>query len=372
MSVHQLAVDVMNQTPITIIDVRSTEQYDNWKIDKDPISVVHIPITSLTSDKAHVQDELLEKKVLVVGMNEADSKQAAGEVEDHLSIECFFLAGGINEWHDYVEPIKVGTLSDGGEIYQFVRLGKGCLSYMVISQAMALVVDPIANIQPYLDFAEDNGFTIAHVVDTHLHGDHISGASMIADEMEVTYYISSIDAQGAEIPYESLTPHSFIEVGNTNIPVEVIATPGHTQGSISLLIDEHYLLMGDTMFADGVGRPTIEKDGESVIHQLYETLYSRLRHLPEDCMTFPAHFSHLSDLNTEGFFGGALKELISSNSLLQKNAKNEFIQSINTNIEEEPTSHQAIRNANLGLSHPDEKERMSLELGPNRCSITES
>ena len=60
-------------------------------------------------------------------------------------------------WSEHLEPVKIGDLKDGGEIYQFVRLGKGCLSYMVISNGEAAVIDSTRMTDIYVDFAESIG-----------------------------------------------------------------------------------------------------------------------------------------------------------------------------------------------------------------------
>src|SRR5699024_5950355 len=85
------------------------------------------------------------------------------------------LQNGMRSWSEHLEPIKIGDLSNGGAIYQFVRLGKGCLSYLVEVGNEAIVIDPVRTIEPILDFAKERGLTIKHVLDTHLHADHISG-----------------------------------------------------------------------------------------------------------------------------------------------------------------------------------------------------
>ena len=75
-----------------------------------------------------------------------------------------------------------GNLKDGGEMYQFVRIGKGCLSYMVISNGEAAIIDAVRFTDVFTNFAKEKGVEIKHVFDTHLHADHISGGRHIAAE----------------------------------------------------------------------------------------------------------------------------------------------------------------------------------------------
>ena len=93
--------------------------------------------------------------------------------------EVAYLEGGMKSWSMYLEPIKVGDLDHGGELYQFVRLGKGCLSYMVISDGEAAIIDAVRFTDVFTNFAKEKGVEIKHVFDTHLHADHISGGRHI-------------------------------------------------------------------------------------------------------------------------------------------------------------------------------------------------
>ena len=104
----------------------------------------------------------------------------------------------------YLEPIKVGDLTDGGEIYQFVRLGKGCLSYMVISEGEAAIIDAVRFTDVFTNFAKEKSVEIKHVFDTHLHADHISGGRHIAAETGATYYLPPKDAEEVVFDYTPL------------------------------------------------------------------------------------------------------------------------------------------------------------------------
>ena len=86
-----------------------------------------------------------------------------------------YLQGGMKAWSEHLEPVKIGDLSGGGELYQFVRMGKGCLSYMIVSNGEAAVVDAARMTEIYIDFAKKHDVSVTHVLDTHLHADHISG-----------------------------------------------------------------------------------------------------------------------------------------------------------------------------------------------------
>src|SRR5699024_11916301 len=96
-------------------------------------------------------------------------------------------------WSEHLEPMKIGDLSVGGALYQFLRIGKGCLSYMIISNGEAAVIDPVRMTDTYKDFAEENNAAIRTVLDTHLHADHISGGKTLADQSNAAYYFPTKD-----------------------------------------------------------------------------------------------------------------------------------------------------------------------------------
>ncbi len=69
-------------------------------------------------------------------------------------LKVAYLEGGMKSWSSYVEPIKVSDLDNGGELYQFVRLGKGCLSYMAISEGEAAIIDAVRFTDLFINFAK--------------------------------------------------------------------------------------------------------------------------------------------------------------------------------------------------------------------------
>ncbi|MCZ6992528.1 hypothetical protein OH407_24685, partial [Salmonella enterica] len=81
----------------------------------------------------------------------------------------FYLKGGMKGWSEHLEPVKVGDLQNGGALYQFVRIGKGCLSYMVLSNGEAVIIDTLRMTDVYEDVASKNNVKIKHTIDTHLH-----------------------------------------------------------------------------------------------------------------------------------------------------------------------------------------------------------
>src|SRR5699024_810622 len=112
--------------------------------------------------------------------------------------------GGMKAWSEHLEPVKISDLKSGGSIYQFVRLGKGCLSYLIASNGEAAVVDASRMTDVYKTFDESHHLQIKHVLDTHLHADHISGRRKVAEKTCGTYYMPEKVTQVVTFNYKAL------------------------------------------------------------------------------------------------------------------------------------------------------------------------
>src|SRR5699024_6855096 len=163
-----------------------------------------------------------------------------------------------------------------------IRLGKGCLSYFIESNGEAAVVDTARMTDVYEQFAQARNVQINHVLDTHLHADHISGGRKLADKVGATYYLPEKDATEAEIKYTSVEEGTSIQVGDTTVKVQPIYSPGHTIGSTSFIVDDQYLLTGDILFVRSIGRPDLAGKAEDWVGDLRTTLYNRYKELSHD------------------------------------------------------------------------------------------
>lgn len=92
-------------------------------------------------------------------------------------------------------------------------------------------------------------------------------------------------------------------IGNTTIKIQPIYSPGHTIGSTSFIVDDLYLLSGDILFIDSIGRPDLAGMAEDWVGDLRKTLYSRYKALSKDLIVLPAHFMIIDELNEDGSVG---------------------------------------------------------------------
>lgn len=178
------------------------------------------------------------------------------------------------------------------------QLYTGCLSeaaYYIEDHGQAAIVDPLRDIDAYLQLATERKATIKYIFETHFHADFVSG------------HIDLAKATGATIVYGPNTETNFdvhaakdgekFQLGK--ITVEVLHTPGHTlESSCYLLKDEnkkdHCVFTGDTLFVGDVGRPDLAQKGEELTIEdlagmLYESLQKKIIPLADDVIVYPAH-----------------------------------------------------------------------------------
>lgn len=174
----------------------------------------------------------------------------------------------------------------------------GCLAqgaYYITSNGEAAIIDPLREVQPYLNRLSLDGVTLKYIFETHFHADFVSG------------HLDLSKSTGAPIVYgptanpefEAIiaTDNQVFEVGN--IKIKVLHTPGHTMESTTyLLIDEdgkdHAIFSGDTLFIGDVGRPDLaQKAADMSQEQLAGTLFHSLRDkimtLADNVIVYPAH-----------------------------------------------------------------------------------
>ncbi|WP_010096383.1 MBL fold metallo-hydrolase [Ornithinibacillus scapharcae] len=364
-----VARKVINNEELFILDVRNQDAFEDWKAEGHKFEYLNIPYFELLDGVEEILPKLpTDKDVLVVCAKEGSSVMVA-EMLSEAGREVAYLEGGMKSWSSYLEPIKVTDLENGGELYQFVRLGKGCLSYMVISEGEAAIIDAVRFTDVFTTFANEKGVTIKHVFDTHLHADHISGGRHIAAATGATYYLPPKDATEVVFDYTPLTDGLNVKIGSSQIDVNALYSPGHTIGSTSFVIDDQFLLTGDILFIDSIGRPDLAGLAEDWVGDLRETLYTRYRELSEDLVVLPAHFMIIDELNEDGTVARRLGDLFKENHGLNIEDEAEFRSTVTDNLPPQPNAYEQIRQVNMGKITPGHDEQTEMEIGPNRCAV---
>ncbi|MEH6956164.1 MBL fold metallo-hydrolase [Neobacillus drentensis] len=369
MTSKEVTQKVFNNEELFILDVRNESDFNDWKIEGENFNYLNVPYFELLDGVDEILDKIpAAQEVLVVCAKEGSSVMVADMLSD-AGLNVSYLKGGMKAWSEHLEPVKVGELNDGGEIYQFVRIGKGCLSYMVVSNDEAVLIDATRMTDIYLDFAEGIGAKITHVFDTHLHADHISGGRTLAEKTGATYWLPPKDATEVTFDYQPLEDGNDVKIGNTIINIHALYSPGHTIGSTSFVVDEKFLLSGDILFIDSIGRPDLAGMAEDWVGDLRETLYKRYRELSEELIVLPAHFMIIDELNDDGSVAQKLGTLIEENHGLNIGDESEFRKMVTENLPPQPNAYQEIRQTNMGKINPDIDQQREMEIGPNRCAV---
>ncbi|WHZ00576.1 MBL fold metallo-hydrolase [Neobacillus sp. YX16] len=369
MSTKDVAKNVFNKEELFILDVRNKSDFHDWKIEGENFEYLNIPYFELLDGVEEIIGKIpTGKDVLVVCAKEGSSIMIAEMLSD-AGLSVSYLQGGMKAWSEHLEPVKIGDLKEGGEIYQFVRIGKGCLSYMVVSNGEAALIDATRMTDFYLEFAESIDTKIKHVFDTHLHADHISGGRKIAEITGATYWLPPKDATEVTFEYQPLEDGSLVNIGIVKIDIHALYSPGHTIGSTSFIVDEKYLLSGDILFIDSIGRPDLAGLAQDWVGDLRESLYKRYRELSGNLIVLPAHFMMIEELNDDGSISAKLGTLFTKNHGLNIEDENEFRKMVTENLPPQPNAYQEIRETNMGKINPDEEKQREMEIGPNRCAV---
>jgi hydroxyacylglutathione hydrolase len=226
------------------------------------------------------------------------------------------------------------------------QLYTGCLSeaaYYIECEGEAAVIDPLRDIDEYLQLAAERNAKIKYIFETHFHADFVSG------------HLDLSKSTGATIVYGPETVTQFPvhvaqdgEVFNIGkLQIKVLHTPGHTlESSCYLLKDEngkdHAVFTGDTLFVGDVGRPDLAQKGadltmEDLAGMMYQSIQKQIMPLADDVIVYPAHGAGSScgkNLGKETFSTiGAQKQM---NYALQQDSKEDFVKAVTEGLAEPP------------------------------------
>jgi glyoxylase-like metal-dependent hydrolase (beta-lactamase superfamily II) len=343
-----------------ILDVRNEDDYEEWQIDGSH----NLPIYDQLLDEefSGLEDSLGEipedEEIIVVCVAGITSARAAAFLQDQ-GYDAKSMDDGMNGWGRVHVSYDVDAV-DG--VVQIVRPGTGCVSYLAFDDGEGVVVDPSLYLEEYREVADEYDVEIVAAVDTHAHADHISGGRELADELEIPYYLHSAD-EGELDDYTAMEDGDEVAVGDRTL--DVIHTPGHTPGSVSLEWGDG-LLSGDTLFIRSVGRPDLEGDDETDVREGASELFDSLQalaDLPDETVVLPGHFSD-EDVRP---LATTLGELESENDLFGTDDREAFVQEIVDGLSDEPANYNQIKAINWG-KEPLTDDAAELELGPNNCA----
>ena len=179
----------------------------------------------------------------------------------------------------------------------------------------ALIIDPVLdNINEYISLLKELDLKLVKVIDTHIHADHITGASKLKEQT------NSTTIMGEQTPADTLDLKVKDEeiIKLDQIEIRALYTPGHTSDSFSFLMND-YLFSGDTLLINGTGRTDFQNGSAK---DAYNSIFNKLLKLPEKTLLYPAH-----DYNGEKV--SSLGKEKKFNPRLQVNSENEYIENMN-------------------------------------------
>jgi glyoxylase-like metal-dependent hydrolase (beta-lactamase superfamily II)/rhodanese-related sulfurtransferase len=358
--------------PLFILDVRNEEEFSHWRIEGlPPSALVNMPYFAFIEDEQECLDRIPRVRNVTVVCAQGGSSAFIAAILAQQGIHARNLQGGMVAWGNLHVTTTISSSDESGlTLLQINRVGKRCLSYIVASGSAAMVIDPSRHLERYRTLVEEQCATLTRVIDTHLHADHISGAPQMAQLFGVPYHIRLDDAAGAKFSYHSLDDGTRLALGSSVVEIIAIHTPGHTPGSASLLVNEKYLLTGDTLFVGSIGRPDLGHKAEEWARLLYHTLFERMAGLSDDVLILPAHYAGVTEMRRDGIVGITLGEARRGNPAFQVRTEQEFLDYVLEHLPPQPAVYQEIRRVNLGQKRFDEEHALEAELGPNQCAAS--
>jgi glyoxylase-like metal-dependent hydrolase (beta-lactamase superfamily II) len=146
----------------------------------------------------------------------------------------------------------------------------------------AVIIDPVLeNVEGYINILKELDLKLVKVIDTHIHADHVTGASKLKEVTNCTTIMGEhTPADTVEIKVKD---DEIIDIDN--LKIKSIYTPGHTSDSYSFLLD-NYLFTGDTLLINGTGRTDFQNGSSK---DAYNSLFNNLLKLPEETLVYPGH-----------------------------------------------------------------------------------
>ena len=190
-------------------------------------------------------------------------------------------------------------------------------TYLIASAAgrEALIIDPVLNnVDEYIKLLNELNLRLVKVIDTHIHADHITGASKLKNKTKC------ITIMGCHTPSDAVELKVKDEeiIKLDNLEIKALYTPGHTSDSFSFLMNNH-LFSGDTLLINGTGRTDFQNGSSK---DAYDSIFNKLLKLPNETLLYPGHDYNGKKVSTLG------KEK-KFNPRLQVNSVDEYIEMMN-------------------------------------------
>jgi glyoxylase-like metal-dependent hydrolase (beta-lactamase superfamily II) len=355
-----------------LLDVRVNEQFDRFKVEGPFLSdMANVPYVEFVEhEEESVAKVPAAEKVRIVCAKEGSARYVGEILVNHGFKDVRYLEGGIKTWGNMLAP-KLVASDDGYKLFQFIRPGKASCSYGLISNDEMVLFDPSRNVDFYQSFAEKNAATITRTFETHLQADYISGSKQIAADSGAYILGHENDFKDAAFKYQKIADDQVYAFSKGGPEIKALHMPGHTPGSTSYLIDNKYLISGDTVFILSIGRPDLGGKAEEWSKLLYHTLKTKIAKLEDDLVILPGHYMDWSEADPSQIFSDTLGNIKNKNSdIYSISTETEFIGFIKDNMRVQPEVYAEIRKVNAGLLEVDAEKQEIMDLGKNECAAS--
>src|SRR5213082_2503473 len=302
-----------------------------------------------------------------------NSSQQATQYLRQRGFDALSVTGGMAAWETVYLPRRLTPTPALEHVIQVDRVGKGALSYVLVSDGDAVVVDPGRHLQPYEALLEELGATAAAVIDTHMHADYLSGARAAAARWQVPYFVHPADARSpyddadGRFAHQPLTEGDTIAFGRATLVAAHV--PGHTLGSTALIADETLALTGDFVFVQSVGRPDLAGQRDAWAARLWDSLERVRREWPGDLLVLPAHYASETERRADRSVAARFDVIAATNEAVAIQDRRAFLAWVTARTTTPPEAYRTIKLANLGLVDVTDADAEILEFGPNACAV---
>jgi len=399
---EELKKKIDNNENIFLLDVRTPQEYEAWRISyENHDNPKLIPVDRLFMNDPTLLKEIPKEKEIVTVCAHGNRSMIAAKILNQLGYNVKSVKGGMAGWNKVYDIVEIPVLKEAPfKIWQIRRISKGCIGYIISSKEdkTATVIDPSREIyESFLKTVQDNELQITQLLDTHQHADHVSGIVKLVKTLttetnmeKIQLYFSSLedyDTSKTELKnIMYVKGEDKIDIDD-KVTLRAIHTPGHTNGSMSFIIEydpndynnnnindknptNSYLFTGDTLFVDGVGRPDLRDQAKRFAELLYDTYHKKILQLPDNTIVLPAHFNGTSIAlkHTVPIIEtlGTIKKRVKLLSM----TKDEFIDYVADTVQPRPGNYRTIISINKKMLPHDEIEMADLEAGPNSCAIS--
>lgn len=341
-----------------ILDIRSRSEFQNWQIKGRSLQAVNIPFFDWRENE--VNDKLAPERTRIVLLSlETEAAQKVATRFWEKGYEVSFLDGSLDVW---LQLYTQATIMAGPrlKLIQFNRLATGCLSYLIVTGGECMVVDPSRHIDQYLEAAERENAKITHILDTHVHTDHVSGATALLESVKARYLIAHSEIHENDLPYTPLDRGTF-RVGSLDVRVIILDTEGETRGNTLFVVDNRFLLSGDAIAVGEVAIPDLAGSAQEWAEKLFNTVLREVKIVSDDALVLPAHYADIQAVNAGGYVGAVLGDLrlgaeamARAKVLTFSHHRSDFVSTVHANSED-------IKAVNVGFRRVDDLSADELE-----------